>query len=70
MWPRMRQLDRQRVKDIQAPIRANRAHQYVGLIELRPARFFERRIEYGMGHAWLVLKLGRYRAWFRVERAR
>ena len=67
MWPTMKQLRRQERKDIEAPYRPRNVGG--GLIDLRPPRFIEKRIEYGMGHAWLVLKLGRYRAWLRFERA-
>jgi hypothetical protein len=65
-WPSMKAVERQNQRDIEAPFRPRRAG---ALIELRPLRWLSVRTEYGMGHAWRVVKAGRYRLWFRVESA-
>lgn len=67
-WPPMSAVHRQTQRDINAPIRSRPVG--FGLVETRVPPFFEVRTEYGMGHAWRTVKVGRFKLWLRVEDAR
>ena len=62
-WPSMKSLHKQGKRDILAPFRPRISY---GMVELRPKGW--KRIEYGMGHAWLVLRIKGFEAWIRVEK--
>lgn len=64
-WPPMRAVKAQERKDLTRPIKPKPTR--LGLIELRPLGFLEMRTEYGAGHAWRMIKIGRLKVWLRAE---
>jgi hypothetical protein len=62
-WPSMIALHKQTQRDIEAPFQPQIEY---GMIKLRPDGW--KRIEYGMGHAWLVLRIRNFKIWFRIEK--
>ena len=64
-WPTMEALDRQRIRDIESA--PDFEPVGYGLLQKRQRRF-SKRVEYGMGKPWLVLRVGKWALWMRLGR--